>query len=96
MHDGAVSRIAAFIGTGSVLLYLSLAYRYSLPGVVSALQNRFAFERDMHAVDLSWHVPASSWITDLSQVVNDTGVHGFVFNSSSLPTNVPYGTYNWY
>ncbi|EKG11543.1 hypothetical protein MPH_11036 [Macrophomina phaseolina MS6] len=42
-----------------------------------------------------WHPPNSTWITDLGQVINGTGVHGFVFNSSRLPDGVPYGTYNW-
>ncbi|KAK8239859.1 histidine acid phosphatase-like protein [Phyllosticta capitalensis] len=42
-----------------------------------------------------WYPPASSWITDLSAVVNGTGVYGFVFNSSQLPEGTPYGTYNW-
>ena len=49
----------------------------------------------MAAVDLGWHPPSASWITDIDSVINDTGVHGFIFNSSKLPNNVPYGTYNW-
>jgi hypothetical protein len=46
-------------------------------------------------VDLSWHAPKKSWINDLSQVLNGTGTHGFIFNSSVLPSGVPYGSYNW-
>ncbi|KAL1640556.1 hypothetical protein SLS58_006751 [Diplodia intermedia] len=42
-----------------------------------------------------WHPPNSTWITDLNEVINGTGVHGFVFNGSQLPDGVPYGTYNW-
>ncbi|OJD37360.1 histidine acid phosphatase [Diplodia corticola] len=42
-----------------------------------------------------WHPPKSTWITDLDDVINGTGVHGFVFNGSQLPDGVPYGTYNW-
>ncbi|KAF1982796.1 phosphoglycerate mutase-like protein [Aulographum hederae CBS 113979] len=42
-----------------------------------------------------WHPPKASWITDLAQVVNGTGVHGFIFNSSINPKGVNYGTYNW-
>ncbi|KIW01349.1 uncharacterized protein PV09_07121 [Verruconis gallopava] len=96
MHDGAVSKVATFIGIGSILLYLSLAYRYRLPGLASALQHPLIRgSTKMASVDLSWHPPAASWITDLTEVVNGTGVHGFIFNSSSLPANVPYATYNW-
>ncbi|KAK3063130.1 hypothetical protein LTS18_002675 [Coniosporium uncinatum] len=43
----------------------------------------------------TWYAPNSTWITDLSQIVNGTGVHGFIFNSSQLPAGVPYGTYDW-
>ncbi|GME66526.1 hypothetical protein GTA08_BOTSDO02250 [Neofusicoccum parvum] len=55
---------------------------------------------DMSAASLNssvsgWHPPNSTWITDLGAVINGTGVHGFVFNSSQLPAGVPYGTYNW-
>lgn len=46
-------------------------------------------------VDLSWHAPKSTWITDLNSVINGTGVHGFIFNSSTLPKGTKYGTYNW-
>jgi len=43
----------------------------------------------------NWYASNSTWITDLSQIINGTGVHGFVFNSSQLPPNVPYGAYDW-
>jgi hypothetical protein len=46
-------------------------------------------------IDLSWHVPKKSWINDLSHVLNETGTHGFIFNSSVLPAGVLYGSYNW-
>lgn len=46
-------------------------------------------------VDLGWYPPKKSWINSLDQVLNSTGTHGFVFNSSQLPAGVPYGTYNW-
>lgn len=42
-----------------------------------------------------WHPPNSTWITHLDDVINGTGVHGFIFNGSQLPDGVPYGTYNW-
>lgn len=46
-------------------------------------------------VDLTWHAPKKSWINELSAVLNGTGTHGFIFNSSVLPPGTPYGTYNW-
>lgn len=46
-------------------------------------------------VDLGWYAPKQTWINDLSQVINGTGTHGFIFNSSVLPRETPYGTYNW-
>lgn len=46
-------------------------------------------------VDLGWYPPKKTWINDINQVLNGTGTNGFVFNSSQLPANVEYGTYNW-
>lgn len=43
------------------------------------------------SVDLSWHAPISSTINSLNSVINGTGVYGFVFNSSTLPKEIPYG-----
>ena len=46
-------------------------------------------------VNLSWYPPSSSWVTNLADVINGTGVYGFIFNSSTDPAGTPYGTYNW-
>jgi hypothetical protein len=46
-------------------------------------------------IDLGWYPPASTWINDLSQVLNGTGTNGFYFGGSELPSGVQYGTYNW-
>ncbi|KAF2132076.1 histidine acid phosphatase-like protein [Dothidotthia symphoricarpi CBS 119687] len=46
-------------------------------------------------VDLGWYAPRKSWINDLEQVMNGTGTHDFIFNSSHLPLGTLYGTYNW-
>lgn len=46
-------------------------------------------------VSLSWYPPNSTWINNLSTVINGTGTYGFIFNSSQDPAGVPYGTYNW-
>ena len=45
-------------------------------------------------VTLSWFPPNATQINDLSSVVNSTDTYGFVFNSSSNPPGVEYGTYN--
>jgi hypothetical protein len=45
-------------------------------------------------VDLSWHAPNATAINDLSQVIAGSGVYGFIYNSSTTPTDA-YGTYNW-
>ncbi|KAF2839134.1 histidine acid phosphatase-like protein [Patellaria atrata CBS 101060] len=45
--------------------------------------------------DLGWYPPNASWINNLSDIINGTGVHGFIFNSSELPNGIPYRTYNW-
>lgn len=46
-------------------------------------------------VDLSWHAPNASDINNLSTVINGTGIHGFIFNTSATPAGTAYGTYNW-
>ncbi|OCK83811.1 histidine acid phosphatase-like protein [Lepidopterella palustris CBS 459.81] len=47
------------------------------------------------SVDLNWYAPNSTWVNNLSSVINGTGTHSFVFNSSQLPRGTRYGTYNW-
>ena len=43
-------------------------------------------------VDFSWHAPIASSINSLSSAINGTGTYGFVFNSSTLPEGIPYGS----
>ncbi|KAK7551783.1 histidine acid phosphatase-like protein [Phyllosticta citricarpa] len=67
--------------------------------VVSTLKPKLTAQMSAKFLNSSvapaWYPPAQSWITSLDDVVNGTGVHGFVFNSSFLPEGTPYGTYNW-
>ena len=44
-------------------------------------------------VDLNWHPPNATAINSLANVINGTGVYGFVFNSSITPGS--YADYNW-
>ena len=45
-------------------------------------------------VDLGWHAPSATEINNLTQVIDGSGVYGFIFNSSNTPPH-EYGTYNW-
>ncbi|KAK3722642.1 hypothetical protein LTR37_002212 [Vermiconidia calcicola] len=42
-------------------------------------------------ISLEWHPPANTQINNLTNVINGSGIYGFVFNSSQGPPN----TYNW-
>lgn len=44
-----------------------------------------------NSMDFSWHAPISSEINSLRLAINGTGTYGFVFNSSTLPEECPYG-----
>ncbi|KAF1838757.1 phosphoglycerate mutase-like protein, partial [Decorospora gaudefroyi] len=57
--------------------------------------NSAVVAQNVSKVDLGWYAPKKSWINDLGKVLDGTGTHGFVFNSSQLPVGAPYGTYNW-
>ena len=58
--------------------------------IVSSLSVNQAVNMDI-PVDLSWHAPISSRINSLRSVINGTGTYGFVYNSSTLPEEIPYG-----
>lgn len=45
--------------------------------------------------DLNWYAPDSTMINSLTSVVNDSGIYGYIFNSSNTPASLPYSTYNW-
>lgn len=47
------------------------------------------------SVDLSWHPSPIEDVNSLSSVEKNSSIYGFIFNSSSEPVGVPYGTYNW-
>lgn len=58
-------------------------YLHSLPTL-------FSFASVVSSLDLSWHAPLSTQVSDLQSVINGTGVFGFVFNSSTTPAGLPY------
>ena len=63
--------------------------------IVSSLSVVQAANMDI-SVDLSWHAPISSRINSLSSAINGTGTYGFVFNSSTLPEEIPYGIVSFF
>lgn len=45
-------------------------------------------------VDLRWHAPRQALINNLTNVMSDSGVYGFIYDSSET-SDADYGTYNW-
>jgi hypothetical protein len=45
-------------------------------------------------VDLSWHAPNATAINNLTQVMDGSGIYGWIFNISTVPAH-EYGVYNW-
>lgn len=83
-----------------VLLLPSSDGLYSNPAQIPLSGQSTATTTNMSAASLNssvagWYPPNSTWMTDLDDVINGTGVHGFIFNGSQLPPGTPYGTYNW-
>ncbi|MCJ1309782.1 hypothetical protein MMC25_003443 [Agyrium rufum] len=72
----------------------SLLSLYMLPSSLASSSGIGAVANN-NTINLNWYPPNASAINDLSQVINGTGVYGFVFSSSTLPPGVPYGTYDW-
>lgn len=65
------------------------------PSFISRVTLSLAYYRAMTSnVDLGWYPPSASAINNLTQVVDGTGIYGWVFNSSSVPES-GYGVYNW-
>lgn len=96
MHGARNVAAVALVLSGATLSILLLAdlamfsSTYLLPLLFFPLANS-----QQANVDLSWHAPNTTWINTLSSVINGTGIHGFIFNSSQLPPGTKYGTYSW-
>lgn len=63
-------------------------------GLIAAAVPSFARHGHTSGIDLSWHAPNSTAINDLTQVIEGSGIYGFVYNSSDVPVD-QYGVYNW-
>ncbi|THZ57916.1 hypothetical protein D6C86_06754 [Aureobasidium pullulans] len=69
-------------------------YSYSIP-IIFSFASSVVSHPSNTPLDLSWHAPPSTKVSDLNSVINGTDVWGFVFNSSMTPAGLPYSTYNW-
>ncbi|KAK0741784.1 histidine phosphatase superfamily [Apiosordaria backusii] len=63
-------------------------------GITHASNPPQRLDNEDFTIDLSWYPPKPSPITNLTTVINSTGVWGFIFNNSHTPDS-QYGTYNW-
>ncbi|CAD0087095.1 unnamed protein product [Aureobasidium mustum] len=68
-------------------------YLYSFPVLFSFAS--VVSSSNTTVVNLSWHAPPSTNVSDLQSVINGTGTWDFIFNSSNTPAGLPYSTYNW-
>lgn len=70
--------ILQILSTAATLLVLGSAHSYAqCPGTTN--------------VSLEWHPPAKYFVDNLSTVINATGPHGFIYDTSEGPAD----TYNW-
>ena len=44
--------------------------------------------------NLGWHPPVQTSVNNLTHVLGDSGVYGFIYDTSETPDD-RYGTYNW-
>ncbi|KAK6523955.1 hypothetical protein TWF281_001912 [Arthrobotrys megalospora] len=85
----------AFTATAVSVL---LAYAYTM-GRFSELISPITFismaTAGVGAAGGKWYPPAATWINNLTSILSDEGVHGFIFNGSTLPGGVDPDRYNW-
>jgi hypothetical protein len=73
--------------------WFTMHYLYSFPALIS-FASAVSIATNTNAsntnLDLSWHAPPSTKVSDLKSVINGTDVYGFIFNSSKTPAGLPY------
>ena len=79
----------------AVVLSISMLYAMLRPPLALSLATMGFSTTATAAADTSWYPPRNWSVNSLSSAINDTGTYGFIFNSSSTPSSVPYPTYNW-
>jgi hypothetical protein len=67
--------------------WFTMHYLYSFPVLFSFAS---VVSASNATVDLSWHAPPATEVSDLKSVINGTDVWGFVFNSSKTPAGLSY------
>lgn len=103
MRHGFVLTVPLYLGIAFVLwssvVDPQMFYLRHIPSFVAALgfaSTAAAQGSDLaDSIDAQWHAPAKFWDTDLDQTINAKGTYGFIFNSSSLPPGVKYGSYDY-
>ena len=78
-----------------LLDYLAMfctAYIFPLLEIIITTTQARNVSSNSTAVDLNWYPPNATQINNLSAVINGTGVHGFIFNSSFASGSKGY---NW-
>ncbi|KAK6498576.1 hypothetical protein TWF481_011161 [Arthrobotrys musiformis] len=97
----AASSLPAAGATATLLatvVSLLLAYFFTMGRLSELLLPvTFAFmaTKGVEASWVEWHPPAATWINNLTRILHDDGVHGFIFNGSTLPDGADPGRYNW-
>ncbi|KAF3270973.1 hypothetical protein TWF173_010803 [Orbilia oligospora] len=91
------SSLGLLIATVSSLLFAYIYMVVCFSGLL--FPTTFVFmattTADIGAAWSQWHPPTTTWINNLTSVLSDNGVHGFIFNGSTLPDGVELGRYNW-
>jgi hypothetical protein len=106
MRD-ATTTLAIATCITTVILYSVSVYFFSLkPSTLQILSSEPLFpqpsahqsaspkDSPKMAVDLNWYQPNATWITNLTDIINGTGTHGFSFFADG-PGKGTYGEYNW-
>ena len=67
-----------------------------LPVSAAAALSRLQWGADAAAAAAAakWHAPAQTHVNNLTSALTETGVYGFIYDSSHTPDE-SYGTYNW-
>lgn len=89
------SFVALFLATCLCLLILAEMRVSSFSLFLASGFSPVSSQCNSSVPSLSWYPPKNNSVNSLSSVINSTGVYGFIYNSSTDPAGVEYGTYNW-
>lgn len=77
------------------LLVLSKMLSVLMPTAQVAVLAASVGSLNASSIEKNYHAPGKSALNDLDSVLAGSGIHGFIFNTSQTPSNLPYSTYNW-